>query len=101
MNRNQAFDTINETKGALKYILILSDPETGRLERLQLIDKMRENGISRDKFYKITTALNHLDIVTVEATQPNGRIKKVHTTLTPRGKKIAEHLEQIKTILEE
>jgi len=101
MNHNQAFDTINETKGALKYILILSDPKTGRLERLQLIDKMKENGINRDKFYKITAALNHIDIVAEETTQRNGRIKKVNTALTPRGRKIAEHLDKIKTILEE
>ncbi len=100
MNR-RALDTIDETKGALKYILVLSDPETEHLERLQLIEKMKENNISRDKFYKITTALNHLDIVAEETTQRNGRIKKVHTTLTPKGRKIAEHLNQIKTILEE
>jgi len=98
---HRALDTIDETKGALKYILVLSDPETEHLERLQLIDKMKENNISRDKFYKITTALSHLDIVTEETTQRNGRIKKVHTALTPKGRKIAEHLNQIKTILEE
>jgi predicted transcriptional regulator len=101
MNYNQALDTIDETKGAIKYILVLSDPETERLERLQLIEKMKENNISRDKFYKITTALSHLNIITEEATQPDGRIKKVHTTLTPKGKRIAQHLNQIKTILEE
>ena len=98
---HRALDTIDETKGALKYILIMAEPEIGHLERLQLIDKMKENGISRDKFYKITTALNHLDIVTEETTQRNGRIKKVHTALTPKGRKIAEHLKQIKTILED
>ena len=101
MNHNQALDTIDETKGALKYILIMAEPEIGHLERLQLIDKMKENGISRDKFYKITTALNHLHIVTEETTQRNGRIKKVHTALTPKGRKIAEHLKQIKIILED
>lgn len=101
MNYNQALDTIDETKGAIKYILVLSDPETERLERLQLIEKMKENNISRDKFYKITAALSHLNIITEEATQPDGRIKKVHTTLTPKGKRIAQHLNQIKAILEE
>lgn len=101
MNYNQALDTIDETKGAIKYILVLSDPETEQMERLHLIEKMKENNISRDKFYKITAALSHLNIITEEATQPDGRIKKVHTTLTPKGKRIAQHLNQIKTILEE
>lgn len=101
MNYNQALDTIDETKGAIKYILVLSDPETEQMERLHLIEKMKENNISRDKFYKITAALSHLNIITEEATQPDGRIKKVHTTLTPKGKRIAQHLNQIKAILEE
>ena len=101
MKQSQALDTIDDTKGAIKYILVLADPETEHLERLQLIEEMKENGISRDKFYKITTALSHLDIITEEPTQPDGRIKKVHTALTPKGRKIAEHLNQIKTILEE
>ena len=101
MNHNQALDTIDETKGAIKYILVLSEPETEQMERLQLIEKMKENKISRDKFYKITDALSHLNIITEETTQPDGRIKRVYTTLTPKGNKIAEHLNQIKAILEE
>jgi hypothetical protein len=100
MNHNQALDTIDDTKGALKYILVLAESETEHLERLQLIDRMKENGISRDRFYKITAALGNLGIVKEEPTQPDGRIKKVHTALTPKGRKIAEHLNQIKTILE-
>ena len=98
---NQALDTIDETKGAMKYILVLAEPETERLERLKLIDRMKMNGISRDRFYKITAALGNLDIVAEEPTQPDGRIKKVHTSLTPKGRKVAECLGQINMILEE
>ena len=43
MNRSQAIDTIDETKGALKYILVLSEPETEHMEGLQLIEKMKDN----------------------------------------------------------
>jgi predicted transcriptional regulator len=62
---------------------------------------MKEAGINRYKFYRITKTLVDLNIVTEETTQRDGRIKKVHTSLTPKGREIAEHLNQIKKILEE
>ena len=101
MKRSRALAIIDETRGVIRYILVLADPEAEQMERLQLISKMKKNGISRDKFYKITATLGSLNIITEETTQRDGRIKKVHTSLTPKGREIAEHLNQIKKILEE
>ena len=101
MKRSQTLDTVDETRGVIRYMLVLADSEAEQMERLQLIEKMKEAGINRDKFYRITKTLIDLDIVTEETTQPDGRIKKVHTALTPKGRKIAAHFNQIKKILEE
>ena len=51
----ETFQIIDDTKGPLTYIL--AEPETKRMERLELIKTMRANGINRSKFYKITKAL--------------------------------------------
>ena len=96
---HRALDTIDDTKGALKYILVLSDPEAEHLERLQLIEKMKKNGISRDKFYKITKALVNEGLIEEVTTQSNGRVKRVKTELTPKGRQVAELIQKIEQAL--
>jgi predicted transcriptional regulator len=99
MEPSEAFHTIDDTKGTLTYMLVLAEPETQRMERLELIETMRANGINRDKFYKITKALAGSGLIEEVATQPNGRVKRVKTELTPKGRQVAELLQKIKQTL--
>jgi len=99
METSEAFKTINDTKGTLTYIIVLAEPETQQMERLELIEKMRANGINRDKFYKITRAMVDAGLIEEVTTQPNGRMKRVKTELTPKGKQVAELIQKIKQTL--
>ena len=99
MEPSEIFQTIDDTKGTLTYILVLAEPETQRMERLELIDTMRSNGINRDKFYRITKTMAGADLIEEVTTQPNGRVKRVKTELTPKGKQVAELVQKIKQTL--
>jgi len=99
MEPSAAFQTIDDIKGTLTYMLVLDEPETQRIERLELIDTMRANGINRDKFYKITKALAAAGLIEEVTTQPNGRVKIVKTELTPKGRQVAELVKKIEQAL--
>jgi len=101
MDASEALQTIDNTKGALTYILILTEPETQKMERLELIELMRNKGINRDKFYRITRSMADIALIEEVTAQPNGRVKLVMTELTPKGEKIGELIKQIKRTLEE
>lgn len=99
MESSEALQTIDNTKGTLTYILVLAEPETQQMERLELIKKMRDNGINRDKFYRITKVMADVDLIEEVTMQPNGRVKRVKTELTPKGKQVAQLVQRIKQTL--
>ena len=99
MEPSETFQIIDDTKGTLTYMLVLAEPETQRMERLELIETMKANGINRDKFYKITKALTGADLIEEITTQPNGRVKIVKTELTPKGRRVAELVKKIEQAL--
>ncbi len=99
MEPSEAFQLIDDNKGTLTYMLVLAEPETQRMERLELIEKMRASGINRDKFYKITKALTAAGFIAEVTTQPNGRVKIVKTELTPKGRQVAELVKKIEQAL--
>ena len=100
MEPSEALQTIDNTKGTLTYILVLAEPETQKMERLELIKKMGANGINRDKFYRITKVMADVGLIEEVTMQPNGRVKRVKTGLTPKGEKIGELIKQIIKTLE-
>lgn len=100
MDTSEALQTIDDTKGALTYILALAEPEMQKMERLELIEAMRDKGINRDKFYRITRTLAEIGLIEEVTEQPNGRVKRVMTELTPKGEKIGELIKQIMKTLE-
>jgi len=99
MEFSEAFQIIDDIKGTLTYMLVLAEPETQHMERLELIDTMRANGINRDKFYKITKSLAGAGLIEEVTTQPNGRVKIVKTELTPKGRQVAELVQKIEQAL--
>ncbi len=99
MEPSEALKTIDNTKGTLTYILILAEPETQKRERLDLIETMRDNGINRDKFYRITKAMADVGLIEEVTMQPNGRVKIVKTELTPKGRRLAELVKKIEQAL--
>jgi len=101
MDPSEALQTIDDTKGALTYILALAEPEMQKMERLELIEAMRDRGINRDKFYRITRTLAEIGLIEEVTEQPNGRVKRVMTELTPRGEKIGEIIKQLIKTIEE
>jgi len=101
MEPSEALQTIDDTKGTLTYILTLAEPEMQQMERLELIEVMRDRGINRDKFYRITRTLAKIGFIEEVTEQPNGRVKRVMTELTPKGEKIGELIKQIIITLED
>ena len=99
MELSETFQRIDDTKGTLTYILVLADPETQRMESLELIETMRANGINRSKFYKISKALAGAGLIEEVITQLNGRVKRVKTELTSKGRQVAELVQKIEQAL--
>ena len=97
MELSETFQIIDDTKETLTYIL--AEPETQSMESLELIETMRAIGINRSKFYKIPKALAGADLIEEVTTQPNVRVKRVKTELTPIGRQVAELVQKIEQAL--
>ena len=99
MNPQETFDILDNTKGAHRYILILTDPETYKLERISLIERMEEDDINRNQFYNITKQLKQITLIEENQIIIDGR-RNTYTKLTPKGEKIGELIKQIIKTLE-
>jgi len=99
MNPQETFDILDNTKGAHRYILILTDPETHKLERISLIERMEEDDINRNQFYNITKQLKQIKLIEENQIIIDGR-RNTYTKLTPKGEKIGELIKQIIKTLE-
>ena len=84
MNSQETFDILDNTKGAHRYILILTDPETHKLERISLIERMEEDDINRNQFYNITKQLKQIKLIEENQIIIDGR-RNIYTKLTPKG----------------
>ena len=99
MNPQETFDILDNTKGAHRYILTLTDPETHKLERISLIERMEEDDINRNQFYNITKQLKQIKLIEENQIIIDGR-RNIYTKLTPKGEKIGELIKQIIKTLE-
>ena len=99
MNPQETFDILDNTKGAHRYILILTYPETHKLERISLIERMEEDDINRNQFYNITKQLKQIKLIEENQIIIDGR-RNTYTKLTSKGEKIGELIKQIIKILE-
>ena len=100
MNPQETFDILDNTKGAHRYIHILTDPETHKLERISLIERMEEDDINRNQFYNITKQLKQIKLIEENQIIIDGR-RNIYTKLTPKGEKIGELIKQIIKTLED
>ena len=100
MNPQETFDTLDNTKGTHRYIQILTDQETHKLERTSLIKKMREDNINKNQFYNITKQLKQIKIIEENIIIIDGK-RNTFTKLTPKGEKIGEIIKQLIKTIEE
>ena len=100
MNPQETFDILDNTKGAHRYILTLTDPETHKLERISLIERMEEDDINRNQFYNITKQLKQIKIIEENIIIIDGK-RNTHTKLTPKGEKIGKQINQLIKKIEE
>ena len=100
MNPQETFDILDNTKGAHRYILILTDPETHKLERTSLIKRMQEANINKNQFYNITKQLKQIKIIEENIIIIDGK-RNTFTKLTPKGEKIGEIIKQLIKTIEE
>jgi hypothetical protein len=100
MNPQETFDILDNTKGAHRYIQILTNPETHKLERTSLIKRMEKDNINKNQFYNITKQLKQIKIIEENIKIIEGK-RNTFTKLTPKGEKIGEALNQLIKSMEE
>jgi len=99
MDDSSDFEALDDTKASLRFLIMLLDPKTSEMERLELLDESEKANINRYQFYQVVKELKRLNLI--EDTMSSRRGKKVITTrLTDKGREIANLVLKIKAVLE-
>jgi len=99
MDDSSDFEALDDTKVSLRFLIMLLDPRTSEMERLELLDASEKENINRYQFYQVVKELKKLKLI--EDTMSSRRGKKVITTrLTDKGRKIANLVLKIRSIIE-
>ena len=72
MNDDSDFETLDDTRASLRFILMLLDSRTSAMERLELLDEGSKVNINRHQFYQIVKRLQKLKLIEDEMSQRRG-----------------------------
>ena len=98
MDDSSDFDALDDTKASLRFLVMLLDPRTSEMERLELLNESEKENINRYQFYQVVKELKKLKLI--EDTMSSRRGRKVITTrLTDKGRKIANLVLKIRSIM--
>ena len=78
MDDSSDFDALDDTKASLRFLIMLLDPRTYEMERLELLDESEKENINRYQFYQVVKELKKLKFI--EDMFSSRRGKKVITT---------------------
>jgi len=99
MSQSPNFESFDDMKASMRFLVMLLDPGTAEMERLELLEEAKRHNINRFKFYQAVKELKRLGLI--EDMQPNTTGKrKVYTALTEKGREIASLVVKIRDILE-
>ena len=99
MNYGSDFEILKDTRASLQFLIMLLDPRTSNMERLEPLDKGSKANINRHQFYQIVKRLQKLKPIEDEISQRRGK-KVIITKLTDKRIKIANLVLKIKDLLE-
>ena len=99
MSESPDFESFDDMKASLRFLVMLLDPGTAEIERLGLLEEAEGHNINRFQFYQAVKELKRMELI--EDLQPNRTGKrKVYTALTEKGREIASLVVKIRDILE-
>jgi DNA-binding MarR family transcriptional regulator len=85
-------------KASMRFLVVLLDPGTADMERLEILEEAKHHNINRFQFYQAVKELKRMGFI--EDVQPSRTGKrKVFTTLTEEGSKIASLVVKIRDTL--
>jgi len=99
MSESPDFDTFDDMKASMRFLLMLLDPKSKDMERLELLEEAKSHNINRFQFYQAVKELKRMELI--EDSQPNRTGKRrVYTILTEKGRKIASLVMKIKDTMD-
>lgn len=96
--QNTTFNALDELKAGLRFLSTLLEEETAGLDRKGLIEHLNKQGVSQNQVYKNIKTMMELGLIKETEIQ-RGNVKSVYTTLTPKGRQVAEYVKKIKQTL--